>query len=84
MFGRVMIDSFSGAAADLNPKQRNSENVLRVLSKDPLVSTFDMSELKWLRVIIGDLEREGLIKAEDEPYPWHRYSLTEAGRKELR
>lgn len=83
MFRSAMLDSFSGDVTYLKPKQRNSESVLRVLSKSPWVSTFDMSA-KWLRDIIVDLTRQGLIKAEDEAYPWHRYSLTEAGKKELK
>ena len=74
------IDSFSGAAADLKPRERTAENVLAVLAKSPRVSTWDMSGLAWLRNIIGDLKQRGLIVKVDEPYPWCRYALTDAGR----
>ena len=77
---RVHLDSFSGAASDLKRGQRSSENVLAVLANRPRVSTWDMSEHDWLRSCIKDLRKRGLIVAETEPYQWHRYSLTEAGR----
>ena len=80
----VFLDSFSGAVSDLKPGMRTSGNVLRVLATDPRVSTWDMSELSWLRGCIRDLTWHKLI-AEDktEAYPWHRYPLTEAGRAAL-
>ena len=79
----MRIDSFSGAAADLKPRERNADNVLAVLAKSPRVSTWDMSELAWLRNSISDLQRRGLIERADEPYPWCRYVLTGAGRAAL-
>lgn len=69
--------------AELKRGQRNSENVLAVLAKHPRVSTWDMSELSWLRAAIDDLERRGLIESRDESYPWHRYAVTDAGRLAL-
>jgi len=76
------IDYFSGEAADLKRGHRSSEDVLLVLAKHPRVSTWDMSELPWLRAAIVDLEKRGLIVAQDEPYPWHRYKLTSIGLAE--
>lgn len=80
---RAFLDSFSGAVADLTPRERTFNNVLRVLSRSPRVSTWDMSEHAWVRNLIGDLKTRGLIVELEEPYPWHRYALTEAGRAAL-
>lgn len=77
------IDYFSGDAADLKRGQRTSEMVLSTLAKYPLVSTWDMSELSWLRAAIDDLKQRGLIESRDEPYPWHRYAVTDAGKSAL-
>jgi DNA-binding HxlR family transcriptional regulator len=74
------IDYFSGAASELKRGHRGADDVLSVLANSPRVSTWDMSELSWLRTAIADLEQRGLIVAKDEPYPWHRYALTDAGR----
>jgi len=72
----VFLDSFSGGAAtSINPKDRTSDNVLRVLSSDPRVSTWDMSELPWLRKAIADLVARGMIREVDEAYPWLRYEV---------
>lgn len=79
----VMIDSFSGPVTDLKPDHRTERHVLAALHKRPRVSTFDMSELGWLRTILADLKRKGWIDEKDEPYPWHYYALTDAGRAEL-
>ena len=77
------IDYFSGEAADLKRGHRSADDVLAVLEKHPRVSTWDMSELSWLRAAIESLEQRGLIAAQDEPYPWHKYKLTDAGRATL-
>lgn len=75
-----MIDSFSGAASTLPKGRRTALDVLRTLARAPRVSTWDMSELRWLRSEINDLLKRGLIESAEEPYPWHRYVLTDAGR----
>ena len=77
---RIHIDSFSGPASDLKRGHRSSENVLAVLSTQPRVSTWDMGEHDWLRSCIADLRKRGLIVEAAQPYPWHRYELTDAGR----
>jgi DNA-binding HxlR family transcriptional regulator len=80
---RVHLDSFSGALSDLPKGQRTQENALRVLAADPRVSTFDRGPA-WLEHLLSELKGNGLIVEEwGEPYPWHRYSLTEAGRRML-
>lgn len=81
---RATICSFSSPATELKKKDRTNDNVLAALAKFPRISTFDMSEhYKWLQPILSSLKTMGLIKDEAEPYPWHRYSLTDAGKKRL-
>lgn len=77
---RVFIDSFSGDLAELKRGKRTPENALAVLDRSPMVSTWDMSENKWLYRLICDLKHEGLIVEQEQPYPWHRYKLTDAGK----
>lgn len=72
------IDTFSGPAADLPRGQRTPENVLAALKKNPRVSTFDMSECRWLRGCLDELKCRGLIVEQDEPYPWHRFKVRDA------
>lgn len=74
------LDSFSGALADLPNGKRTTVDALRVLDKHPRVSTFDRGPA-WLESLLRSLKDEGLIVELDEPYPWHRYALTEAGRE---
>lgn len=62
----MLIDSFSGAAADLKPAQRTPEFLLAVLAKRPRVSTWDMSELGWLRLI--GLEGDDLSQIRGEQF----------------
>lgn len=81
---KVMLDSFSGALADLPPRRRTPENALAVLAKRPRVSTWDMSETPWLQRLVTNLKGEGLIaEVKTERYPWHRYELTDKGRRRL-
>jgi len=79
----TITDSFSGDVSSLKRGHRNEENVLAVLKNDPHVSTWAMSEFTWLREAIENLERRGLILAKPRPYPWHRYTLTDAGNEML-
>jgi hypothetical protein len=74
---RVILDSFSGPASELRGSARTSDNVLAVLSRNPRVSCWDMSEHAWLRSCISDLVKRGAI-AEDksEPYPFHKFTPT--------
>ena len=73
----MIIDSFSGAAADLPRGKRTPEHVLEALRRDPRVSTWDMSEYPWLRRCIAHLKRDGLIEDVPEGYPWLRYRVVE-------
>lgn len=77
--GAIFMDSFSGAAASLPKGKRELTDILRTLQRHPRVSTFDMSECGWLWRGISDLKKHGLVRELDEPYPWHRYALTDAG-----
>lgn len=76
--------SFSGAAAQLPRQHRTPDNILAALERQERVSTFDMSELAWLRTGIRSLQDSGFIRACDEPYPWCRYEITPAGHQRLR
>jgi DNA-binding PadR family transcriptional regulator len=79
----IFIDSFSGGVARLTAKQKkNKIAVLHALSNDPNVSTWDMSEGK-LWVAIKELISDGYIKEIEKPYPWHKFVVTEAGKKLL-
>ena len=81
---RIYLDSFSGAAADLPPSKRTPGHALRALARDTRVSTFDMSESCWLRGCIDALVQLEYIKPDPaEPYPWHRYTITDKGRERL-
>lgn len=80
----IFLDSFSGALADLKTKQRTEENALAILAEHPRVSTWDMSENRWLCGLIDGLKQNGLIVEQTEPYPWHRFALTDKGRAKLR
>ena len=79
----MFIEYFSGALADLKKDKRTEENALAVLAKHPRVSTWDMSD-KWLCGLIDTLKRKGYIVEHDEPYPWHRFEVTEAGNERLK
>lgn len=81
---RIYIDSFSGTAADLHRSKRTPGHVLRALARDPRVSTFDMCKSRWLRGCIDGLVHIEYIKPDPaEPYPWHRYTMTDKGRARL-
>lgn len=78
---RAIVCSFSGHLADLPKGQRTEAQALRVLSKHPRVSVWDMSETPWLCSLVQDMERAGLIEQDlAEPYPWCKFNLTDAGR----
>jgi hypothetical protein len=81
----VHLCSFSGTVANLTVKQKKDPLlVLQVLKTDPLVSTWDMGEHKLYRTIY-DLIGRGLITDEtgNMAFPWHRFPITEEGRKYL-
>jgi hypothetical protein len=80
----AIICNFSGALADLKKRHRSTVGALRVLRQSPRVSAFDMSELPWMRNLLKDLERSGLIEeCKGEHYPWLRFKITDAGQAEL-
>lgn len=74
----IHVDSFSGCVSNLKPGRRDIENLVRVLSINPRVSVWDMSELKWLRDLINQaLYKELIILDDDEQYPWLKYQVVE-------
>lgn len=79
----IRICSFSSTAAELKKSGRNENGVLYALKYHPRISTFDMCDKAWLRNIIEKLEKKKLIQREDEPYPWHKWSLTDKGKREI-
>ena len=76
----IFLDSFSGGASDLPRGKRADVDILRALLRDSRVSTFDMSEHRWLSSGIQSLKNDGLLSEDrTEAYPWHRYMVTDAG-----
>ena len=76
----VFLDTFSGDVADLPRKKRTDIEVLKVLSKSPRVSCFDMVEHTWLRNIICRLLSKQAVHAVDEGFPWTQYRVTASGK----
>lgn len=72
---KVFIDSFSGSASELKRGHRTEADILSALARDPLVSTWDMSEHKWLRDRIYAAVDAGLVVELAQPYPWHKFAL---------
>jgi len=78
------ICSFTNVTvADLKKSMRNENGVLNALKIDPRISTWDMSENMWLVDIIKSLEDKGLILPVEEPYPWHKWKITKAGKEAM-
>lgn len=72
----IFLDSFSSTAAELPRHRRNPQGVLRALEINPRISTFDLSEYRWLHQCINQLMGTGQIVAcPGEAYPWHRYEV---------
>ena len=80
---RIFLCSFSGVLADLHKGKRTTENALKVLARDGMVSTFDLSEFRWLDRLVRDIEAQGLVSREILGYPWWRFVLTDAGKAAL-
>lgn len=78
----MLLDCFSGSLGQLPKSKRTAQDALRVLADDPRVSTFERGPL-WLENLLQALEGDGLIVELDEPYPWHKFRLTDAGRQAL-
>lgn len=76
---RIYLDSFSGAAAELPRRHRTEEHVLAALRRDPRLSVWDLSEHRWLELIVRDLVRAGVIRDTGSPYPWIVYEFVEPG-----
>ena len=78
---RIFLDSFTGSLGELKRGHRTILDGLRVLDRDPRVSTFERGS-PWLERLINDLKTGGYITEDhSEPYPWHRYKITAKGRE---
>ena len=83
MNGLISIDSFSGRASELKRGERTVLKLLQALAADPRISTFERGNW-WLENLLQDAQQKGLIMQDkDEPYPWCRFNLTDAGRAML-
>lgn len=69
----IFIDSFSGCAAGIKPKDRTVDKLIDVLKENPRISCFDMSEKPWLCSLVNQAKKDGFIKQINEPYPWLKY-----------
>lgn len=79
----MVIDSFSGSLGELPKGRRTLVYALAVLADDPRVSTFERGA-GWLELLLHELQFNKLvIEDKAEPYPWHRFNLTDAGRQML-
>ena len=80
---RVHLDSFSGSLGELPKGRRTLLYALAVLADDPRVSTFERG-VGWLESLLHELQFNKLVMEDKaEPYPWHRFNLTDAGRQML-
>ena len=80
---RVHLDSFSGSLGELPKGRRTLVYALAVLADDPRVSIFERG-VGWMETLLRELQSAQLvIEDHAEPYPWHRFNLTEAGRQML-
>jgi hypothetical protein len=71
------------SACDLKKSIRNENGVLNALQMHPYMSTFDMSENLWLVKILDSLKEKGLIVELSEPYPLHKFLVTDEGIKAI-
>lgn len=77
------VDRFSGSLSELPRGKRTVQHALQALADDPRVSTFDRGGA-WLESLLADLQQQGLVVEDKaEPYPWHRFNVTDAGRQML-
>lgn len=81
----IFVCSFEGAIASLKPSERNELEALRCLEKNPRVSCWDLHDHHWLRKLISKLQHKGFIHNDgEEPYPWIKFTITEAGKQMLK
>lgn len=80
----ILNQPYTGLAATLSPRHRTQKQLLQVLAHDPRVSQYDMEENAWLVDLLRELYKAGLVTAVLDQYPWHRYTLTEAGKANVR
>ena len=76
----IHIDSFSGAASDIKKKDRTIENLILVIEKAPMISTWDYQDNTWLWRLVTEAKKQELIEELNQSYPWHKYQLTAKGK----
>lgn len=76
----ILLDSFSGGAADLPRKKMGDKLVvLGAIRRDPKLSCFDRSEYPALERSVKALKEAGFIAEVPAAYPWFYFRLTDAG-----
>ena len=73
----IFIDSFSGNAAEIKPKDRTVNKLNDALKENPRISCFDLSENPWLCKLVNQAKKDGLINQVNEPYPWLKYIVVD-------
>lgn len=76
----IHITSFSGGASDLKKKDRTVANLILVIDRAPMISTWDFSDNKWLWQLVREAKEQKLIEELKQSYPWHRYQITAKGK----
>lgn len=74
----VYFDSWGSDLEDLCGKNKTKENVVKILERNPLVSTWVMFEnYKWLDPILKELEKRGKIQnlSHTVSFPWHKFII---------
>ena len=80
----IHLDTFSGGVGMLTKKQHRDHNlILRTLLRDPMVSTWDISESRNLQRTIKVLETANFIVSHEQPFPWHKFVVTKLGKEFL-
>ena len=80
----MILCNFTGSLGELPRGKRTALDALRVLAADPRVSTWERGT-RWLESLLADLQAQGLvIEDHAEPYPWHRFNVTDKGQAMLK
>lgn len=77
----IFLDNFSGDAVDIKRGDRTVENLVSVLEKSPMISTWDFQDNLWLWKLAQTAIDKGLIKELKQPYPWHKYEVIKPNKQ---
>ena len=79
----MILCDFSTGISDLTRKQKqNPLIVLYTIMNNPRINTWEMGEHGLWRTV-DKLVKAGYLEVMPEPYPYHRYKMTDAGYKFL-